>query len=780
MSEFPKAGEIFDDKYEIELILGSGGNGTVYKARQLDCDRILALKVLNQAAALDKEYRDRFMREAKALSQLSHANIVTVYFLAISADEQPYLAMEYIEGESLRSMLMRLERLPVLRALQIASEIAKAMHFVHQHNIVHRDLKPENVLITQTPQADTVKLVDFGLARVTGQGEQKLTSTGQLMGTSKYMSPEQCLGKKVDFRSDIYSLSLCIYEMLTGTPPYDADNSVGLLYKQINEPTPEIRPQQVDLFHPQLNALISRGMEKDPQQRFSSMQEMADQIDNALAQLTGSKPGLCWLTNSRIIQALTIVTACSLVCTVPFLFQRNNSPAPTNSARNQKDKVETRKLVALLEEKAIFKRKQGLLEEAEKLYTKIIRLDPRELGASGQEQERIYYGLAECQERLLQFTNAEKNLLKALELNQSFANESKVAQIYSELGQCKYKTGEAEAAIKFYEKSLNTPINKQMVQPARTAQTLIYLGEVFESKGKKEEAEANYKKALSIAETSITSDNGLTLSLAQRYLAELYEKKQETREKAIELYKRALANSEKFEGADSQDTYWAISGLAEIYSKQRKFAASEALLKSAINDRKKHLSSNQRGWYYIKLADVYGAQYKYAEQESYAKLAIDAIDKEQDKNGYEWALSNLARSFFFRQKNLAEAERIFTRLLAVQETHLAPNDSNLANTLYYLAECNRYGKKYAKAAEFYERARAAEEHSPHRNDMLIGYMWLYQADCDRQQGKYADAISKYQHLLADSHLGSDGAPSRELVEARIEQCKREMDAAKKN
>jgi serine/threonine protein kinase len=284
MNTILKIGEVFEEKYKIEEILGSGGIGTVYRAVQLDCQRNVALKILHQYA-LDDEYQARFIQEAQALSRLSHANVVTVYNLGLSQSGIPYLVMEYVKGQNVRRILSSVNRMPVLQALRIVRDAARALACVHEHGIVHRDLKPENILLTPVPEPDTVKIVDFGLARLANpqNQEQKLTSTGELIGTSAYMSPEQCKGRAVDSRTDVYSLTACLYEMIVGRRPFDSENPVGVIYKHLNDPVPAILASQVDLFHPALNKIVSQGMAKEAAMRFANMEEMANRIDETIS-----------------------------------------------------------------------------------------------------------------------------------------------------------------------------------------------------------------------------------------------------------------------------------------------------------------------------------------------------------------------------------------------------------------------------------------------------------------------------------------------------------------
>lgn len=276
-------GDIFEQRYELLELLGSGGLGVVYKARQLDSGRILALKILHANVAADEEFKIRFMREAQALSKLNHEHIVTVYHLGLTVTGVPYMAMELIEGRSLRRVLNQDGRLSPERSINIALQVCLALELVHAAGIVHRDLKPDNVILLDSPESDFVKLIDFGLAHVSASGsEQKLTGTGMLIGTVDYMSPEQCKGLPVDVRSDLYSLCVCIYEMITGKPPFVADNPVGLMYKHVNEaPAPLVHTGNT--LEAGLNEFLLKGLAKDSSARFASAGDMGLALKSILS-----------------------------------------------------------------------------------------------------------------------------------------------------------------------------------------------------------------------------------------------------------------------------------------------------------------------------------------------------------------------------------------------------------------------------------------------------------------------------------------------------------------
>ena len=278
MIEHPRAGQIFLQRYEIIEHLGSGGVGTVFKARQIDADRIIALKFLHQELAEDPATKARFIREAKALNKLQHDKIVSVYHLGETDNGLPYLAMEYIQGISLRSLI--LERpLPLTRAVSIAVQVCAALSYMHSCGVIHRDLKPDNIVSVQAANTDYVKIIDFGMVRFDSTSEQKLTSTGTVVGTVEYMSPEACRGLPTDARSDIYSLTVCLYEMILGTLPFAAGAPVELMYKHVHAPVPQLQNSGSNRL---INEILRKGMAKNPEERFQTAGELKRALEGLI------------------------------------------------------------------------------------------------------------------------------------------------------------------------------------------------------------------------------------------------------------------------------------------------------------------------------------------------------------------------------------------------------------------------------------------------------------------------------------------------------------------
>lgn len=267
-------GTTIDDRYEVLELLGEGGMATVFKAREAGLERVVALKMLHAGLIGSEEDRQRFHREGLILSTLCHANILSFYRFGIWHKTVPYIAMEYLEGITLRQAIQHdSDGLALSLFFQVGEQVCDAMQFAHRQGIVHRDLTPANIMLTGLNR-DVAKIVDFGLSRLsnaTPSSKQHLTQTGELIGSPHYMSPEQCSGMKSDHRSDIYSLGCVLYHCLAGEPPLDADNPIGLMQKHVTETPPSITRRK-DL-PAGLEAVLFKAMSKQLDDRYQSMEE---------------------------------------------------------------------------------------------------------------------------------------------------------------------------------------------------------------------------------------------------------------------------------------------------------------------------------------------------------------------------------------------------------------------------------------------------------------------------------------------------------------------------
>lgn len=260
-------------RYEVLGELGQGAMGVVYKARDPLIDRVVAIKTINLGLATDEkeEYEGRFYQEAKAAGRLNHPNIVTIYDVGKSGDVA-YIAMEFLEGRELRDVLKDGTLLPVEQVLNIVAQVALGLAYAHEHDIIHRDVKPSNIMVIRDGQ---VKITDFGIARMASSSVR--TQTGMVLGSPKYMSPEQVMGKNIDQRSDIFSLGVMLYEMLTGQAPFDGENVNAIMYQTLNAITPP--PSTLNPSVPEMvNFIVAKALAKGVDDRYQNARDFADDL----------------------------------------------------------------------------------------------------------------------------------------------------------------------------------------------------------------------------------------------------------------------------------------------------------------------------------------------------------------------------------------------------------------------------------------------------------------------------------------------------------------------
>ena len=266
---------IIDGRYRVLKRLGSGGMAEVYCAEDQQLGRRVALKLLHRRFADDEQFVERFRREASSAAGLSHPNIVGIFDRG-EWDGTYYIAMEFVEGRTLKDIIRERGPAPPEAAADVALQILRAARYAHKHGIVHRDIKPHNVLIDNEGR---VRVTDFGIARA---GVSDMTETGSVMGTAQYLSPEQAQGKPVDERSDLYSIGVVLYELLTGRVPFDAESPVSVALMQVSEPP--VPPMEVNPeVPPALNAVTLRAMEKNPDRRYQDADEFIAELEAARA-----------------------------------------------------------------------------------------------------------------------------------------------------------------------------------------------------------------------------------------------------------------------------------------------------------------------------------------------------------------------------------------------------------------------------------------------------------------------------------------------------------------
>ncbi|MBA3328937.1 MAG: Stk1 family PASTA domain-containing Ser/Thr kinase [Solirubrobacterales bacterium] len=271
---------VVDGRYQVIDRLGSGGMADVFCAQDLQLGRKVALKLLHERFAEDEEFVERFRREASSAAGLQHQHVVSVYDRG-DWEGTAYIAMEYIAGSTLKEVIQREGPLDPARAVDLTIQILRAARFAHRRGVIHRDLKPHNVMLDDEGR---VKVTDFGIARA---GASDMTQTGSIMGTAQYLSPEQAQGHAVNATSDLYSIGVVLYELLTGQIPFEAESAVSIAVKHVNEPP--VPPARLSpAVTPELDAIVLRALAKDPAERFADADEFIAALEAAASRLAGA------------------------------------------------------------------------------------------------------------------------------------------------------------------------------------------------------------------------------------------------------------------------------------------------------------------------------------------------------------------------------------------------------------------------------------------------------------------------------------------------------------
>ena len=263
-------------RYKILRVIGRGAMGVVYEAIDPDIDRVVAIKTINLMLSPEEmvQYEARFKQEIKAAGRLNHPNIVTIYDVG-KTDNMAYMAMEFINGCELKDLLKVGTPLPIDVALNIIAQAAEGLAFAHSRDIIHRDVKPANIMLLENEEGMVAKITDFGIARMPASAVK--TMTGMVMGSPRYMSPEQVIGKNLSARSDIFSLGVVLYEALTGLAPFEADSISSIMYQTVH--AAEDRPSKVNPnLDPDLDAIVAKALAKLPEDRFDSMKAFARRL----------------------------------------------------------------------------------------------------------------------------------------------------------------------------------------------------------------------------------------------------------------------------------------------------------------------------------------------------------------------------------------------------------------------------------------------------------------------------------------------------------------------
>jgi serine/threonine protein kinase len=704
-------GTVLGDRYEILSVIGSGGMGIVYKARHQLMDRLVAVKMLNQETIADEQLLTRFQQEAKTASMLSHPNIVAVFDYGV-LDSKPYLVMDYVEGHSLEDLIAE-GPVPLNRYFSLFSQAADALSHAHQKGVVHRDIKPSNIMIERNDiDPNCVRVVDFGIAKLMrnkkDSGEQKITRSGEVLGSAPYMSPEQCMGQEIGIASDIYSLGCVMYEALSGQPPAQGKNTLDTIYKQINDEPLPLRTVRSDVQIPEaIESVVMKALRKDPNRRFANMYELNAALEEAFkpvkpalpseertAATPEAPPRLSLLKQLRPLIAALI--ALPLICGVVYLTAGEGT-------------LKAKQLEARL---AVQEATMGPSSPA--LIPLLV-----ELSAEYRNYDPSYIGAIRVQERLTRLT--EKHRPHSPELSRAKLDLAEMFSRRNNLIRAKVLREESLQVLQNHLASLpdNGPekeaVLKQVSQLARNvhgANSLEYADAIttnarFQARAKDwRNADAAYAEALKIHGQIFGETSDKYADALEEYAGMLVQA--HNFRKAPIYLQNVLDIREKLHGKESALSVRSNRALGKLYQDMGRTADAESCLLAAIASQGAVTGpeSQEVAPILTDLAAVYEAQHNAKQARDMYKLAVTIQDnlKDPDKQQLAATLEGLARACA-DEKDLSGAEAALTRAVIMREPS---GGAPLSNTLKALAKVLEDEHKSREAKLALTRAAALE------------------------------------------------------------------------
>ena len=676
----PLIGTVLADRYEILEIIGGGGMGTVYKARHKFMKRIVALKMLNPQTVSNALALKRFQQEAQAASALNHTNILTVFDFGLTIDGQPYLIMDYLEGTNLGVVLQESGHLCIERVLDISIQACDGLAHAHSKGVIHRDLKPGNLMLIEVDKRpDFVKIVDFGIAKMIlldADESSHLTTTGEVFGSPLYMSPEQCTGKELDGRSDIYSLGCVMYRALAGISPFTGHDLLECMYKQVNDMPASFSIACPDLCIPEsMEAIVLKALEKDPSKRYQSMQELREALELLIPEYSTRTH----MVRPRLTQSVAHITSESTPTPLSVVNDQvssqqkpvSNMTSPstdsTGTAQSQSSTMESPagKSDSL---NAISARQPNANVDTNKTNTPLgaiqSSLSPRMISNAVAFAAIALVGIA------ILMTAHHKSPPPANDLPSkagiSSEEDRQVDQIiknaYAEFNKGDYSSAQRDAMS-----ALNKAKKLGNNNP-RYAQSLDLLGQVHYAEGAYDLAKADFKQALSLRDKLYgkqSTEAASTKSGLGRVYAALGQYSQ-----AEPLLRASLATREKVLGSQDLSVADSLSGLADLALRQGKYESAVRYLTSALKVREGALG--------------------------------------HDSPAVAASLNDLGQAYQL-EKNFPEAEELYKKALTIRQAKLPANDPQIANSLICLGSLYIKTGKLSDATTLFKQALSIQE-----------------------------------------------------------------------
>lgn len=638
MSLVLTSGTILDEKYEILELVGRGGIGAVYKAQQLEVGRMVAVKFL-QFDLADEESRERFRREAMVMSSLSHRNLPVFYSFGLWQQSIPFIVMEFLSGRTLRAVLAD-SVLDWGNATRLILQVCEGVGYAHSAGVIHRDLKPDNIFILDsaehgysTSNRELVKICDFGLAKIlqpegTESKLKTLTETGFLIGTADYMSPEQCLGRKADQRSDIYSIACILFQAITGSAPFTADSPIGVIHKHVNDPPPQITQSDIP---PALNAIMQKALAKDPDERYQSTTEFSHDLSCVLqgSALQYAKPAVVnknkkWLLAGTAAGVIIVAGASTAI----FL-KSTEIPKSTIANDIESDWSSSKKQLAAARSQFY----QGHGDIALRILDKV--LDGRKNKQSRKEKlltAKIYYT---CVEYMFRASIDPPKMRKYLDLSEKLIEDdssSDATELRALLFafQAHLPGTPADQTETFLKNSLDAKQKLPKETNANRAQLALLLGRAKFNQGKFEDEEAFLKESLAMQDSVVAAGKPASQSVLfdQPY------------DEILASLGRSYVRQEKYEALVAD----FLPRIDHLLSGKKRYEFNEAVVDQLLANALKNLKRNAEAQkYFSRSLQIYDSDTRLEIEKFVFDSAENLVNLGEPDKAQKIVLQNLGR-----------------------------------------------------------------------------------------------------------------------------------------
>ncbi len=754
--EHLETGAVLDERYKILSSIGQGSMGVVYKAQHQLMGRTVAIKMLPKQFASDPLKLERFTREAKAVSALSHPNIVDIHDFGTLAGGEPFLVMDYIEGKSLFEAISDRGAFDLASSLVVFKQTASALAHAHRCGVVHRDIKTSNImLVATTDRMLTAKLVDFGIARVYGpeeQQSQRLTGAGEIFGSPVYMSPEQLIGREVDARSDIYSLGCLMYETLSGKPPFAGATPVEIASKHLSEKPPAFihccPSVQVPAW---LEAIIFKAMEKTPEKRQQSMEEILESLDRGIATLPAelrekikqtatqsvSSSGKGRFKHSSTKTFLSVAIAAAIGASLFVCRAEFNSFAAYAQNRlslflqEQNLRPEDPALLPQMRSLAKLCRQQRRYEEAIALCLKMIPIVEHENGIDAPQVEELKLELGSLYELEGSDDKARKTyseLLKQLEVkaNNQFDREVKTKVSKSFL--------DKELVIVKLQYKINPHAEELVESLRRVAMTYAQLGQY-------DPATKYYEQAYSLLSLNKNFKNR-DLAWVIPSLGDLYLEQGQYKE-AGALYKQAIEVFQKRFGPEHSFVMFSHATLGRYYLKMQQYDLAKAE-NEICSKMVEPAYIEQLRTCHIRCADGFANHREFRQAAILCNEAV-LLEEKYERQARPETLVHLA-GLYFSAGLTDQAITTTKKAIAIQEKHKGESDPDTQELLANLLVC-RSKAGCAEAIQIYKRLLARSEQDTANNKTSTARLNYELANAFAQSGERDNAILYFKRTI---------------------------------